>query len=48
MGASDTAYALLVCAWMTGMVCGATALARRVPIEHIASPTIRAAGSPAS
>ena len=31
MGASDSAYALLVCVWMAGMVCGATALARRVP-----------------
>ena len=31
VGASDTAYALLICAWMAGMVCGATMLARRVP-----------------
>lgn len=31
VGASDTAYALVVCAWMAGMICGATALARRVP-----------------
>ena len=31
VGASDTAYALLICAWMAGMVCGATTLARRVP-----------------
>lgn len=32
VGASDSAYALLICAWMAGMVCGATALARRVPM----------------
>jgi MFS family permease len=31
VGASDSSYALLVCVWMAGMVCGATALARRVP-----------------
>jgi hypothetical protein len=31
VGATDTAYALLVCVWMAGMVCGASALARRVP-----------------
>jgi MFS family permease len=40
VGASDTAYALLVCAWMSGMVCGATALARRVPGGLIASAAL--------
>ena len=36
MGASDTAYALLVGVWMAGMVCGASALARRVPARLVA------------
>ena len=36
VGAGDTAYALLVGAWMAGMVCGATGLAHRVPAKHIA------------
>ena len=36
VGASDTAYALLIGVWMAGMVCGATALARRVPSELLA------------
>ena len=36
VGASDTAYALLIAVWMAGMVCGATALARRVPAELLA------------
>jgi Na+/melibiose symporter-like transporter len=36
VGASDTAYALLMCAWMAGMVVGATALARRVPARLVA------------
>jgi MFS family permease len=36
VGASDTAYALLVCGWMAGMVFGATALARRVPTRLVA------------
>ena len=40
VGASDTAYALLVCAWMAGMVCGATALARRVPAGLIATAAL--------
>ena len=31
VGASDTAYALVECGWMVGMVLGATLLARRVP-----------------
>jgi MFS family permease len=37
VGASDTAYALLVCGWMAGMVVGATALARRVPARLVAA-----------
>ena len=37
VGAGDTAYALLVCAWMAGMVCGATGLARRVPARLVAA-----------
>ena len=36
VGAGDTAYALLVGAWMAGMVCGATGLAHRIPARHIA------------
>ena len=40
VGASDTAYALLVCAWMAGMVCGATALARRVPAGLVAAAAL--------
>ncbi|WP_028067606.1 MFS transporter [Solirubrobacter soli] len=36
VGAGDTAYALLVAAWMVGMVCGATGLAHRVPKRLIA------------
>jgi MFS family permease len=36
VGASATAYALIVCAWMGGMVVGATALARRVPAPLVA------------
>ena len=42
VGASDTAYALLVCAWMAGMVCGATALPRRVPAQLVASAALAA------
>ena len=37
VGASDAAYALVVCAWMGGMVVGATALARRVPARLAAA-----------
>lgn len=40
VGASDTAYALMVCAWMAGMVCGATALARRVPAGPVAAAAL--------
>ena len=36
VGGSDTAYALVVCGWMAGMVFGATALARRVPLPLVA------------
>jgi Na+/melibiose symporter-like transporter len=37
VGASHTAYALVLCAWMAGMVLGATALARRVPTRLVAA-----------
>jgi Major Facilitator Superfamily len=40
VGASDTAYALLLCAWMAGMACGATALARRVPARLVAGAAL--------
>ena len=40
VGASDTAYALLACAWMAGMVCGATALAHRVPAGLVAAAAL--------
>ena len=40
VGASDTAYALLVCAWMAGMVFGATALARRIPARLFAAAAL--------
>jgi Na+/melibiose symporter-like transporter len=40
VGASDGAYALLVCAWMAGMVCGANALARRVPARLVAAAAL--------
>jgi hypothetical protein len=36
VGASDTAYALVMCAWTAGMVVGATALASRVPARLVA------------
>jgi hypothetical protein len=42
VGASDTAYAIVVCAWMAGMVLGAGALARRVP-GRLAAPAALAA-----
>lgn len=44
VGASDTAYALLVCGWMAGMVVGATALARRVPARLVAAAALVALG----
>ncbi len=40
VGASDTAYALLVCAWMAGMVVGATALAGRIPARLVAAAAL--------
>lgn len=40
VGASDTAYALLVCVWMAGMVFGASALAQRVSARLIASAAL--------
>jgi MFS family permease len=40
VGANDTAYALLVCTWMVGMVCGATALAHRVPPRLVATAAL--------
>jgi MFS family permease len=40
VGASDAAYALVVCAWMAGMVAGATTLARRVPARHVAAAAL--------
>jgi hypothetical protein len=42
VGASETAYALVVCAWMGGMVVGATALARRVPARLVAGAALLA------
>ena len=42
VGASDATYALLMCAWMAGMVFGATALARRVPARLVASAALAA------
>jgi len=42
VGASDTVYALLVCAWMAGMVCGATTLARHVPDRLVAAAALLA------
>ena len=44
VGASDTAYALLLCGWMAGMVAGATALARRVPRRIVAAAALVALG----
>jgi hypothetical protein len=40
VGATDTAYAMLVCVWMAGMVCGASALARRVPSRLAAAAAL--------
>ena len=42
VGASDATYALLMCAWMAGMVFGATALARRVPARLMAGTALAA------
>jgi Na+/melibiose symporter-like transporter len=40
IGASDTAYALVVCGWMAGMVLGATAVARRIPARAAAAAAL--------
>jgi Na+/melibiose symporter-like transporter len=40
VGASDTAYALVVCAWMAGMVFGATAVVRRIPGRLLAAAAL--------
>jgi MFS family permease len=40
VGASDTAYALVVCAWMAGMVVGATAVVRRIPMRLVAAAAL--------
>jgi hypothetical protein len=37
VGASDTAYALMMCVWMAGMAVGATGLAHRVPARLAAT-----------
>ena len=42
VGASDAEYALLLCVWMAGMVCGATALAKRVPTRLVATAALLA------
>jgi MFS family permease len=44
VGAGDAFYALLVGSWMAGMVVGATALARRVPVELFAVAALVALG----
>jgi hypothetical protein len=42
VGASDTAYALVVCAWMAGVVCGATTLAPRIGTPALAAAALLA------
>ena len=42
IGASDAAYALVVCGWMGGMVLGATAVARRIPMRLVAAAALAA------
>jgi MFS transporter len=42
VGASDTAYALVACAWMAGMVVGATTIAKRVPARWFAGAALAA------
>jgi hypothetical protein len=44
VGGGDTAYALVVCGWMAGMVVGATTLARRVPVRLAAAGALAALG----
>jgi Na+/melibiose symporter-like transporter len=50
VGAGDVAYALLVCIWMAGVVCGASVLARRVParlaaVAALAALAVQGAGT---
>jgi Na+/melibiose symporter-like transporter len=45
LGGGDAAYALVVCAWMAGMVLGATTLARRVPARLAAAGALVALGA---
>jgi Na+/melibiose symporter-like transporter len=40
VGASDSGYALVVCGWMAGMVFGASALARRIPVRLVAAAAL--------
>ncbi len=40
VGAGDTGYALVVGGWMAGMVVGATALARHVPVRLVAGAAL--------
>jgi Na+/melibiose symporter-like transporter len=40
VGANNTAYALVVCGWMAGMVFGATALARHIPARLVAAAAL--------
>jgi MFS family permease len=42
VGAGETAYALLIGAWMVGMVCGAVGLAHRVPKRLLAPAALLA------
>ena len=42
VGASDSGYALVLCGWMAGMVLGATAPARRVPVRLVAAAALAA------
>ena len=42
IGAGDAAYALVVCGWMGGMVLGATAVGRRIPMRLVAAAALAA------
>jgi MFS family permease len=42
VGAGDAGYALVVAGWMAGMVCGAAAVARRVPAGMVAAGALLA------
>jgi Na+/melibiose symporter-like transporter len=44
LGAGDAAYALVVSAWMAGMVAGAAGFARRVPVAWLAPAALAALG----